>query len=88
MMPPTTVTVASLLQRITVDRAGEPVVRGWSLGVERILALLERGQPVSAILGAFPGLEASDILACLLYAQRVADSDTAGVVPTPREWAM
>lgn len=76
LSPP--VTVESLLDRITIDPnncAGKPAVRGRPVSVEDVLATLERGDSAQSILASYPWMKASDILACLLYAQRVAEQE-------------
>ncbi len=72
------VTVETLLDRITTDPAihdGKPIIRGRRLAVEQVLAMLERGASAQSILNAYPWMSASDILACLLYAQKVAEHE-------------
>ncbi len=49
---------------------GKPVAKGTRLAVEFIIELLGQGWPESEILRNYPGLEAEDIRACLLYAAR------------------
>ena len=64
----------NLLQRITVDPAifsGKPIIRGRRLAVEHVLAMLAAGDSHETILSGYDWLEPDDILACLLYAQRL-----------------
>jgi uncharacterized protein (DUF433 family) len=60
--------------------AGKPVVRGTRLSVEFIIGLLAERWSEADILGAYPGLEAEDIRACLAYARDVLSSER--VFPT------
>lgn len=62
-----------LLKRITVNPAvfgGRPTVRGNRLAVEHVLAMLASGDTPEVIMQGYPWLEADDIRACLLFAQR------------------
>ena len=64
----------NLLQRITVNPAifsGKPIIRGRRLAVEHVLSMLAAGDSQETILSGYDWLEADDILACLLYAQRL-----------------
>lgn len=73
-----------LSERIVVDPeilAGKPVVRGTRLAVEFILELLAAGQSENEILANYPGLTRADILACLLYASRLAREYKAWPIP-------
>jgi uncharacterized protein (DUF433 family) len=66
-----------LLARITRDpgvMVGKPVVRGTRLTVEYILGLLAHGATAQEILAEYDGLTASDIRACLLFAQKALES--------------
>ena len=68
-----------LLQRITTDPAifgGKPIVRGHRLAVEHVLGMLAAGDTVETLIAAYPWLEADDVRACLLYAQRVGGERT------------
>lgn len=63
----------SLLSRITSNpdvMVGKPVIHGTRLTVDYILNLLGHGESIEAILTEYPGLEESDIRACLLFAAR------------------
>ena len=63
----------TLLSRITSNpdvMVGKPVIHDTSLTVDYILNLLGHGESIEAILGEYPGLEESDIRACLLFAAR------------------
>ena len=62
-----------LLRRITVNPAifgGKPIIRGRRLAVEHVLGMLSVGDTAETILKGYPGLEAADIQACLVYARR------------------
>lgn len=63
-----------LLSRITVNPeifGGKPIIRGKRLAVEHILGMLAAGDTPEIILQGYDWLEADDIRACLLYAQRM-----------------
>lgn len=58
--------------RIVLDPAvlaGKPIIRGTRLSVEFVIGLLADGWSEREILGNYPGLTHSDILACLAYAR-------------------
>jgi len=59
-----------LLSRITINPNvcfGKPCVRGDRLWVSLILDLLASGMTSGEILKEYPGLEESDVLACIAY---------------------
>jgi len=59
-----------LLSRITINPNicfGKPCVRGHRLWVSLILDLLASGMTPGEILQEYPGLEETDILACIAY---------------------
>jgi len=63
-----------LIERITSDPrifGGKPIVRGKRLAVEHVLGMLAAGDSVETILEGYSWLEREDVLACLLYAQRL-----------------
>ncbi len=63
-----------LLSRITVNPeifGGKPIIRGKRLAVEHILGMLAAGDTSEIILQGYDWLERDDILACLVYAQRL-----------------
>jgi len=63
-----------LLHRITINPrifGGKPIIRGRRLAVEHVLGMLAAGDTPETVLQGYPWLEAEDIQACLLYAQRV-----------------
>ncbi len=58
--------------RITVDPeifGGKPIVRGHRLAVEHVIAMLDAGDHVEAILAGYPWMEPEDVLACVEYAR-------------------
>jgi uncharacterized protein (DUF433 family) len=62
------------LERITINPrifGGKPIIRGRRLAVEHILGMLAAGDTMENILEGYPWLEREDVLACLIYAQRV-----------------
>ena len=64
---------AELPDRITVRAdvfGGKPIIRDIRIAVEHILSMLAAGDTVETILQEYPGLEAADIRACLLFAHR------------------
>jgi uncharacterized protein (DUF433 family) len=65
---------SNLLERITVNPAifgGKPIIRGRRLAVEHVLGMLAAGDSVETVLAGYDWLQREDILACLLYAQRI-----------------
>ena len=59
-----------LLERISVDPGvcfGKPCIRGHRIWVSLVLDWLASGMSVEEILQEYPGLERSDILACIAY---------------------
>ncbi len=63
-----------LLSRITINPeifGGKPIIRGKRLAVEHILGMLAAGDSPEIILQGYDWLEKDDILACLVYAQRL-----------------
>ena len=64
-----------LLKRITTDPKichGKPTVRGLRYPVENMLELLASGMTHQEILADYEDLEEEDLLACLLFAARMA----------------
>ncbi len=49
---------------------GKPIIRGMRIAVEHVLANLAAGETAKDLLKDYPFLEAEDIQACLLFAQR------------------
>jgi len=61
---------SELLQRITVNPDvcfGKPCIRGHRIWVSLILDLLAGGQSMEEVLDDYPGLEDTDIRACIAY---------------------
>ena len=72
-----------LLTRISADPrifGGKPIVRGMRISVEAVLGQLAQGATHAEILGDYPFLEESDILACLAYAHAVIAGDSLEAV--------
>jgi len=64
-----------LLSRITINPNvcfGKPCIRGHRIWVSLILDLLASGMTTQAILDEYPGLEESDIRACIAYGAEMA----------------
>lgn len=73
-----------ILQRITVDPTifgGKPIIRGHRLAVEHVLGMLAAGDTSEDLLVAYPWLEADDIRACLIYAQRHIGNERIELLP-------
>ncbi len=67
-----------LLERIVINPAifgGKPIIRGRRLAVEHILSMLAAGDTSETILEGYPWLEAEDIRACLIYANRLVSHE-------------
>lgn len=63
-----------LLKRITINPeifGGKPIIRGKRLAVEHVLGMLAAGATIDSILKEYEWLKKEDVLACLLYAQRI-----------------
>ncbi len=74
-----------LLRRISIDPQvcfGKPCIRGHRIWVSLILDLLAEGATVADILGDYPQLEESDILACIAYG---AEMSRERIVQVPIE---
>lgn len=66
-----------LLEHITVDPkifGGKPIIRGRRLAVEHVLGMLAAGDTPASLMENYPWLEPTDIRACLVYAQHLAQS--------------
>ena len=64
-----------LLKRISVDPNicfGKPCIRGHRISVSLILDFLASGMTTQELLQEYPGLEESDILACIAYGAEMA----------------
>jgi len=65
-----------LLKRITIDFDichGKPSIRGLRYPVEIILQLLSSGMSIEEILEDYEDLQKEDIMACLVYASKLAE---------------
>ncbi len=68
----------TLLKRLTVNPqifGGKAIIRGRRLAVEHVLGMLGAGDTIEDVMRAYPGLEREDILACLIYARRIAANE-------------
>ncbi len=64
-----------LLSRITIDPNmcfGKPCIRGHRIWVSLILDLLADGMGTEEILREYPGLDETDIRACIAYGAEMA----------------
>lgn len=64
-----------LLSRITIDPKvcfGKPCIRGHRIWVSLILDLLASGMTSEEILSDYPGLDETDIRACIAYGAEMA----------------
>lgn len=67
----------NLLNRITMNPEvckGKPTIRNMRFTVANLLELLASGMSFDEILKDYSYLEKEDILACLLYASKLANS--------------
>jgi uncharacterized protein (DUF433 family) len=67
-----------LLQRITRNPkvwGGKPSIRGGRLAVEHVLGMMIGGSTPQEIVDHYDGLELDDVIACLLYAQRLVEHE-------------
>ncbi len=67
------------ITRITVNPQichGKPTIRGLRYPVENMLELLAAGMTIEEILDDYPDLEREDMLACLEYAVKIAQTKT------------
>jgi uncharacterized protein (DUF433 family) len=55
--------------------AGKPIIRGRRLAMEHVLGMPAAGDTTEDILKAYPWLEREDVLACLVYARRIAANE-------------
>ena len=65
-----------LLKRITINPEichGKPSIRSLRYPVEMILQLLGSGMSIEEILEDYEDLEKNDIMACLVYASKLAE---------------
>jgi uncharacterized protein (DUF433 family) len=73
-----------LLNRISIDPNvgfGKPCIKGHRIWVSLVLDMLASGMPVAEILKEYPGLEETDILACIAYGAEVADDCFISSIP-------
>ena len=64
----------ALLDRITTVPGllgGKPVIRGRRLAVEHVLGMLAAGDDAETILSGYPWLEPEDILACMVFEEKI-----------------
>lgn len=65
----------NLLKRIWIDPGrcgGKPCIRGHRIWVSLILDLLASGLTVREILDEYPGIEETDVQACIAYGAEIA----------------
>lgn len=70
-------TDTQLLERISTNPAvmvGKPTIKGTRLTVDFVLNLLAHGTTIDEIVAEYPGLEPTDIQACLLFAAQSLSS--------------
>lgn len=53
---------------------GKPVIKGTRITVESIISLLAQDISIEEILQEYRGLQKSDILACLHYAENILEN--------------
>jgi uncharacterized protein (DUF433 family) len=64
-----------LLARISIDSKvcfGKPCIKGHRIWVSLILDFLASGMTLKEILAEYPGLEETDIYACIAYGAEMA----------------
>ena len=69
--------MSDLIARITLDPAicnGKPTIRGKRITVQSVLEYMAAGDSAEEILKQFPGLEESDIKACLEFASKLINN--------------
>lgn len=72
----------NFITRITINpevSQGKPSIRNMRFTVAQLLELLAAGMTHEEILEDYPYLEQEDIVACLLYAARMAN--TKSIIP-------
>ncbi len=62
---------------------GKPTIRNMRFTVVQLLELMSSGMTTDEILNDYPYLEKEDILACLFYASKIAD--TKNIMPIATE---
>jgi uncharacterized protein (DUF433 family) len=71
--------MSTLLQRITLNPKvcnGRPTIRNMRFTVAQMLELLASGMTHEEILEDYPYVERDDILACLLFASKMANAQS------------
>lgn len=74
----------NLTSRITINPnvcKGKPSIRNMRFTVVQLLELLASGMDFSEILEDYPYLEKEDIVACLLYASKIANTKNVITIP-------
>ncbi len=69
--------MSALLKRITLNAkvcSGKPTIRNMRFTVAQMLELLASGMTHEEILEDYPFIEQEDILACLLFASKMANA--------------
>lgn len=62
--------------RISVDANtchGQACIKGTRIPVAQVLGMLANGETIESLLGAYPSIGRSNILACLAYASLLAE---------------
>jgi uncharacterized protein (DUF433 family) len=65
------------LKRITLNPAvcgGKPTIRNMRFTVSQLLDLLASGMSINEVLSDYPYLEKQDVLGCLHYASKMANT--------------
>lgn len=68
----------AILNRIELNPeilAGKPVIKGTRLSVKFLLGLLAHGETPQSIIEEYPYITEEDIRACLLFANKVLESN-------------
>ena len=69
--------MVNIIDRITANpnvMNGKPCIRNMRFTVVQLLELLASGMSTDEILEDYPYLEKEDIMACLLFASKIADT--------------
>ncbi len=75
-----------LLERITINPNvcfGKPCVRGHRIWVSLILDFLASGMKTEDIVREYPGLEETDVLACIAYGAEMSRERYVDIPPVP-----
>jgi len=62
---------------------GRPVVKGTRITVATVLGFLSAGDTVEDVLAGYPSLTRDDVMACLVYASRIAEHHTLACELSP-----